>query len=330
MAQYYKNESITKSRIQNFLGWENFNTKGNFSPNRKDQNLLSRVWTSQSQAAVQLSVATQTPPLQDPDADYLAALPFRPAKLGDKFGPTFSNHIFKLDLTIPDSMRGQYVHLLWDSNSEAMVISEGGVPRQGLVGGDHWARRADYQLLGGLAEGGEKMTLYIEMACNGLFGAGRGGDIEPPDMDRCYELEECCLAVFDPNAWGLLHDVTLLLEVAKTLPEEARRVRTLQVANETVNAVELEEKGTYQRGREVARAYLEEKNGDGQAVVHSMLHSHIGKFCFVLTLYEKANRKKYPLLTSIFDRSGMAVADGCYTCEGCTHFFNAIKAYGNV
>lgn len=158
-----------------------------------------------------------------------------------------------------------------------MVLSREGVPRQGLVGGDHLARRADYQLLEGLAKGGEEMTLYVEVACNGLFGAGRGGDIEPPDMDRYYELEECCLAVFDSNAWELLHDVTLLSGLAKVLPEKARRMRALQVANEVVNAVELDESGSYLRGREVARAYLGESNGEGQAEVHAMLHSHIGK-----------------------------------------------------
>lgn len=329
MAQYYKNESITKSRVEVFLGWENFNTKGNFPPNRKDQNLLSRVWTSQSRNSVQISVATQTSSLQNPTGDYLASLPFHPAKLGDKFGPTFSNHIFKLDITIPVSMRGKIVHLLWDSNSEALVLSEGGVPRQGLVGGDHQARRADYQLLGGLAEGGEEMTLYIELACNGLFGAGRGGDIEPPDMDRYYELEECCLAVFDPNAWELLHDVTLLLELAKVLPEKARQVRALQVANEVVNAVDLEEGGTYLRGRDVARTYLGKRNGEGQARVHSMLHSHIGKFFLSPQCMTLSETKRF-VLTSTSDRFGLAVADGCHPGERCTHLFNTFEADGNV
>ena len=39
------------------------------------------------------------------------------------------------------------------------------------------------------AQGGEIIQFYIEMACNGMFGAGNGL-IGPPDPNRFFNLNE--------------------------------------------------------------------------------------------------------------------------------------------
>ena len=252
MAQHYKKEDITKSRVKVFLGWEHFNPLGNVPPNRKDQNLASRLWTSRSREAVSLSVASPSSALVSPTAATLQTLDYRPAAIGEKFGPTFATHVFCLDIIVPQSMRDQEVHLLWDSNSEALVLDHNGVPRQGLVGGDHWARRADYNLFPNFEHrnmsGEMRVKVYIEIACNGLFGAGRGGDIEPPDMDSYYTLEECCIAVFNRKAWSLLHDLTLLASLADQLPDGPRKTSALYVANDVVNAVRVDDPSTFEHG----------------------------------------------------------------------------------
>ncbi|CAN8064332.1 unnamed protein product [Agarophyton chilense] len=279
MAQHYKKPSITESRINVFLGWEAFNPKGNVPPGRMDQNLCGRIWHDHNRSAVCLSVASTGQPLIRPSRKVLESHSFRPASVGDSFGPSFSSHLFRLDIHVPKEMHGLPVHLLWDSNSEAMVLSEDGVPLQGLVGGDSWCRRADFPLfpgrLNGVAKEGETVRLYIEIACNGLFGAGRGGDIEPPDMEKYYTLEECCIAVFDNTAWDLIHDLTLLSGLAKHLPEGPRRANALNVANQVVNAVDVTDRNTFELGRKIASKFLSKRNGEAQSVVHSMLHSHI-------------------------------------------------------
>lgn len=176
-------------------------------------------------------------------------------------------------------MHNRSVHLIWDSNSEALVLSEQALPIQGLVGGDHWARRADYPLFpdrqDSVAKENETVRIYMQIACNGLFGAGRGGDIEPPDMDRFYTLEECCLAVFDPVAWALIHDLTLLSSLAENLPDSPRRTQALYTANDVINAVDVSDPLTYDAGRQIAAKFLSCENGQSQVVIHSMLHSHI-------------------------------------------------------
>lgn len=45
----------------------------------------------------------------------------------------WSTHWFQLEIEIPDNMKGEEVHLLWNSNSETLVW-HGGNPIQGLSG----------------------------------------------------------------------------------------------------------------------------------------------------------------------------------------------------
>ncbi|MBI5878696.1 MAG: hypothetical protein HZB53_13685 [Chloroflexi bacterium] len=64
---------------------------------------------------------------------------YRPAVVGEQFGPLWSTHWFRVDLAIPTDWRGEEVHLLWDSSSEACVWVDG-VPAQGLTGTDDTRR----------------------------------------------------------------------------------------------------------------------------------------------------------------------------------------------
>ena len=52
-----------------------------------------------------------------------------------KYGPSWSTHWFKIDVTIPDVMRGRTVVFQWNMNNEGMIWSTDGVPLQGLTGG---------------------------------------------------------------------------------------------------------------------------------------------------------------------------------------------------
>lgn len=76
--------------------------------------------------------AWSAPGLERPPAQRaIKAHPYRECKVGESFGPSWSTHWFRLAIAIPPAWRGCEVHLLWDSNSEAMVY-ENGVPAQGL------------------------------------------------------------------------------------------------------------------------------------------------------------------------------------------------------
>lgn len=130
MAQHYKNDEITISRLKTFIGWENLNPKGNVAPGRMDQNVCGRLWENHQQDSIVLSKAESVPvkPLSTPGL--LQDLKFAKAAVGDSFGPTWSTHLFRLDIEIQAAFEGKEVHLIWNSNSEAMVLNDAGHPRQ--------------------------------------------------------------------------------------------------------------------------------------------------------------------------------------------------------
>lgn len=61
------------------------------------------------------------------------------------------------------------------------------------------------------------LTLYVEVACNGLLGAGKGNIIAAPDPEKLFQLTQARLAVFHRDVHKLLVDLELLLGMAKVL-----------------------------------------------------------------------------------------------------------------
>ena len=60
-----------------------------------------------------------------------------------------------------------------------------------------------------------RITVYIEMAANGMFGAGKGGLINAPDPERRYSLSMAEIAVFNTKCYEILQDLTVILDLAK-------------------------------------------------------------------------------------------------------------------
>lgn len=60
-----------------------------------------------------------------------------------------------------------------------------------------------------------RYTLYVEMAANGMFGAGKDGVINAPDPAREYTLSMAEIAVFDTAVYQVLMDLTVIIDLAK-------------------------------------------------------------------------------------------------------------------
>jgi alpha-mannosidase len=137
-------------------------------------------------------------------------LEYRPASLGQQFGPLWATYWFRVEASVPEEWAGSRVDLLWVSHSEATLWVDGRSV-QGLNTSPDGAR-PDALLLSEAA-GGERLALQVELACNGKFGrlAGAYETIEPVVLDRCQ------IACFDRRAWTLFHD----LDVLRRLEAEA-------------------------------------------------------------------------------------------------------------
>uniref|UniRef100_A0A663MGR4 alpha-mannosidase n=1 Tax=Athene cunicularia TaxID=194338 RepID=A0A663MGR4_ATHCN len=137
---------------------------------------------------------------------------FRPAKVGDSFGPTWETCWFKVELSIPPAWAGREVHFVWESDGEGMVWRDA-QPVQGLT---KEGEKTSYILTRSMKEPEpHSLTLYVELACNGLFGAGKGSMIAPPDPDRRFTLSKAELVVFNRDVYELLMDLEILLDMAQ-------------------------------------------------------------------------------------------------------------------
>uniref|UniRef100_A0A6Q2XDK7 alpha-mannosidase n=1 Tax=Esox lucius TaxID=8010 RepID=A0A6Q2XDK7_ESOLU len=214
-------------------------------------------------------------------------LNYEPYEVGDTFGPTWWTCWFKVSLRIPDSWRGKQVHLRWESDGEAMVWM-GQQPVQGLT---KEGEKICYILSECLKDSEpHSMTLYIELACNGLFGAGQGSMIAAPDPDRKYSVQKAELVVFNQEVRELLTDFEMLVDIVKLLGEGNQRgYQALFTANEMVNVCEPTNPSSFPAARSLALRFFSQRNGDSQHTVHAMGHCHIDSAW--LWPYEETIRK---------------------------------------
>lgn len=156
---------------------------------------------------VKLSVYS-VPDLARPSFKEATSQKFKPTKIGEVFGPSWSTHWFKLQLTVPPELQKKnHLELHWDANNEGLIWSPEGEPLQGLTGGEE---RVEWILPDSFRDGKEHI-IYIEMACNGMFGNPRGGDIiQPPDPDRYFQLQTADIVAVDLEARALFLDFWII------------------------------------------------------------------------------------------------------------------------
>ncbi|XP_069722800.1 alpha-mannosidase 2C1 isoform X2 [Phaenicophaeus curvirostris] len=194
---------------------------------------------------------------------------------------------FKVELSIPQAWAGQEVHFVWESDGEAMVWRDA-QPVQGLT---KEGEKTSYILTSSLKETEpHSLTLYVELACNGLFGAGKGSLIAPPDPDRRFTLSKAELVIFNRDVYELLMDLEILLDMAKLLGEENQRsFQALYTANQMINVCDVMDPSTFPAARDLAAAIFSQRNGESQHTIHAVGHCHIDSAW--LWPYEETIRK---------------------------------------
>ncbi len=202
---------------------------------------------------------------------------YEPLEVGAKLGPLWATHWVRVEIEIPEVWNGREVHLLWDSTSEACVWQDG-VPRQGLTGsqgahahGNEPPIRPEY-ILSRSATGGQELTLYIEVACNHLFGIM--GSASTADLTGLVRRAE--IATFEREAWDLLCDYKVISEMAQHLPAgNPRAGQALYAANQIINVCDLADRKTWSQARRIAQEFLSSTNGANQHNLSAVGHAHI-------------------------------------------------------
>ncbi|OIW34878.1 glycoside hydrolase family 38 protein [Coniochaeta ligniaria NRRL 30616] len=203
---------------------------------------------------VKLSV-WDAPDLSRPTFKDATSHEFKKTEVGAWFGPSWSTHWFKVVLKVPSELCDKdLLELHWDANNEGMVWTDDGKPLQGLTGGNE---RVEWILPDSFRDGKEH-TIYIEMACNGMFGNAPGGDsIQPPDPNKYFQLSRAEIVAVNPVARQLYIDIWIIGDAAREFPTDSwEQHKALKVATDIINAFELGNKDSLKKCRKIAQEYL--------------------------------------------------------------------------
>ncbi|KAK6187507.1 hypothetical protein SNE40_005515 [Patella caerulea] len=259
----FKHKRTTLERADKFISSHHFT----------DINLRSRLYPEKQPL---VSIQHYATPDRIPYSQAISQT-FKDTQVGHSFGPTWSTHWFKVELEIPKSWHGQEVHLLWNSDSEALVWIDGDAI-QGLSGENERISFPLREVGDGKSSHSSngRQIVYIEMACNGLCGCGLNGLINPPELKKCFQLKQAEVAVFDRQVYKLLLDVEILHDMAKEMTEDTERgYQALYTVNRMINECTVGDSSSYQRAQKIADEFFAQRNGDSQHTIYAMGHSHI-------------------------------------------------------
>jgi alpha-mannosidase len=227
--------------------------------------------------------------------DEAQRLAYRPARLGEIFGPLWATFWFRVEGDVPASWAGDQVDLLWDSRSEATLWRDG-QPVQGLHSGA-LAVRVDAPLLEP-AVGGERIAVQVELACNGFL--GDEGRFSGPPSGAAFargtytaatapeagwaatgfhaRLERCALARRDADAHRLATDFGLLraleAEHAEGL-DPAWAGLLLSELNRFANTWAPGDRASWAPAQAILDALLARRNGSVTHEVVALGHAHM-------------------------------------------------------
>ncbi len=167
---------------------------------------------------------------------------YRPVKEGEGWGRTWESAWFHLAGRVPKAWKGRHVAAWLCFNGEGLVFDRKGAMIQGITNSSVFDRTfsRDVVSLFSSAKGGESVELWVEAACNGLFGVNRQADPEPGQPDRygsySGSVNRIRLAVVDDDLWHLRLDVMVLADLLVTQPRKSvRHSRVLRALSRAID-----------------------------------------------------------------------------------------------
>lgn len=155
-----------------------------------------------------------------------------PIREGEEWGRDWSTAWFRLRGEVPAAWSGREVVAWIEIHGEGLLYDLQGRALQGITNGSVfgvWTARP-FMPLFKAARGGERVDLWLEGAANQLFGVAEVGD---PTLQNgnafVAKVNQLRLAAIDGQVWALRHDMEVLLDLYRNLPEASvRRARVLR------------------------------------------------------------------------------------------------------
>lgn len=206
-------------------------------------------------------------------------LKYKPARVGQQFGPLWATFWFRASATVPPEWKGRRVDLLWISHSEATLWRDGKIV-QGLnhepPGGWSECSRPD-AVLTRSARANESIDFQIEMACNKFFGTV-GDHAAPFTTISPYVLEQCEIALFDERAWELYYDFSVLAALETEQLKDLDKTwggLLLSELNRFANAYGIDDRATWEPAHAILKALYRNRNATITHELSAIGHAHI-------------------------------------------------------
>jgi alpha-mannosidase len=220
-----------------------------------------------------------------PVAEGLAA-EYRPAEIGDAWGPAWGTTWIRVTGEVPAEWAGKTVEALIDLGfddrmpgfqCEGLIYTAGGDAVKGLNPRNQWVR------IGTPVAGGEQVTLYVEAAANPVILGYHGFEPNPMGLKETaggrplYRIERVDLAIFDREVWELIADIEVLDQLMRELPEgSSRRWEILRALDRALDAIDLQDvNGTASAGRAQLVDVLAKPANASAHQVSAVGHAHI-------------------------------------------------------
>ncbi|MET8824498.1 glycoside hydrolase family 38 C-terminal domain-containing protein [Streptomyces sp. NPDC004610] len=233
-----------------------------------------------------MDITAWTVPGEPVSAQSALRADYRSFTAGDAWGAPWSTTWFRFRARIPRRWAGRRVEALFDlgfdpargpgGQAEGLVHDENGKPLQGLHPGHRTV------LLHRSAAGDEPVRLLVEAAAHPPIAAATGhgtpyGDPLTAGGTPLYRLERADLVVREDDIWHLIHDMEVLEELMRELPEALPRRhlirRALEQATDAVDPYDVA--GTAHRAREILAPALARRAHDSAHTAVAVGHAHL-------------------------------------------------------
>jgi len=209
------------------------------------------------------------------------ALDYMPIKEGEKWGHAWNSAWFHVTGRIPKEWVGKCVAARLQFDSELLVYDDNGEPSYALTNASVWDAEyvKDRIVIVENALGEEGVSVWLEAACNGIFGLTCDPDPEKNDPARHGvfngHIKTLKLSVFDREVYSLLMDFEVLNSLVEVLEKGIpRREKILYSLNKAIDLYRYDRKNLND-AKKVTKELLSKKNNDSAMETIAVGHAHL-------------------------------------------------------
>ncbi len=149
-------------------------------------------------------------------------LSYRPIKEGESWGKLWQSSWLHLTGVVPESWKGACIAYRLNIGGEGLLFDAEGVPFFSITNTSYFCPeyKKEFYLWRKPAKGGEKIDLWIEGACNGLFGGRLDGEphvtrTQHPEGTYISDISYLRVARFNEDLWHLRIEFAQLYSLVK-------------------------------------------------------------------------------------------------------------------